>query len=656
MAIELKDRAALQELRELVIDNWKHMKEERGELEQTWKRCVNAFLCTFDKEWVEYAKQAKRSHRYVALSWDAANTLSPQIVAAATGHQDWLDIMPGRVGFDESDDVWAEAMKHLLKYQMEQGKFTKTATLAAKSLVILGNCPCSTKWDVRRAVNYEKFADAMHEWTRKTAEYNAEYADIGRQYLEIRRQYQLMGQPPPPPPQFAPPAKPPKDLHILFQGPVLQIGSIFNYVQEQHPNDEAGALRIMRSWRTKAYLKKMAKRSEDGYRLYSNLDQIKDMESEERQEDNDGEHMLKLALGMQLPHNKDKVHLKEQHGTFELNGPHGEKGLYENWIVTLANDGTIIRAEPTALDSGRPMIWNARLGLVEGAVYGIGPIEKALDEQDSANAVHNQTIDAVNTTIQPEFEVVEDLLADGVMKPSGPGVKHYVTDAGAITPIVKNFQGVPLGMKELEIIIARFERITGAVDTSGQSDETATMTARNTSILNAKLGQHVADFEEELISEALTTFIEMSAQYLTTDQIARVTQDKRLVEVDVPLEFIRRGGLVIARGSKLMAEKEQRIQELMMALQMAEQREANGVPSPVNTDVLWRQLMTEILGEAGEIVKTKEEYQQELEQWRLAQQQQAMMEAVNSGQAEGGTGAASGGPSAGSLGAVVPIS
>jgi len=655
MGVVLKSQSALDEVRNIVVTEWKEMREERQVLEETWKRCLMAFLCTFDKDWEKYAKQAGRSHRYVGLTWDAVHTLAPQLVNAAMGIDDWLTVLPHRPGFDQNDDMWAEAMKYMLEYQMRQGKFEKTAKIAAKSLVMLGNCPWSVDWITRRAVDYGSFTAAMEEWVGKTAEYHAEHKQVMEQYKDIAFQAKAMGSEPPPPPQFVEPPRPPKDLDIIYQGPILRIGSIFNYVQEQHPNDEFSSARIMRSWRTKAYLKKLAKAHPlTGYKLYDNIEAITEINSEETAPDNEAEALFKMAVGMQLPHGKNKNEIKERHGTFELNGAGGEKGVYENYIVTVANDQQVIRCEPNPMFSGRPLVQNARLNIIEGAVYGIGPIEKALDEQDSANAVHNQSIDAVNAVIQPEYEVLEDNLVDGRMKPSGPGVKHYVNEMGAIRAIEKNFQGIPMGFAALEAIVARHERITGAINTAPQGDESATKTARNTNVIAGKNGSHVEDFEAELITEALDTFLELNAQYIDTNQLFNVLQDKKIIEVDIPPQAIRQGWLVYAGGSKYLADREQEIQELLMALQISEQRLAQGIPSPIRDDKLYAKLMKKILGASDDIIKPEAEYQQELQAYRAQQAQQAQlaqMETMANVQNSAGTGSNEGNQGSGSPGA-----
>lgn len=635
MAITFKSREAKAYVGGMVRDNWRSMSDERDALVEIWKRCLMAYLCTFDKGWVEYAKKAGRSRRYVALSWDAVETITPQIYDTIFGNDASLKVRPIREGgTSENDDEVAIQMRYLLRHQMMYGKYQRVAQMGIKQMLILGNCPWTMAWKEIKAPDYGYFAEEMRKWMELAAAHQREYGELMDAYQQVSLRAQMLGGTPPPPPDIAPPPAPPSKLDLVFQGPVLRIGSIFNYVQEQHPNDDMGAIRVVRSWRTLQYLKSLSKPDKYGYRLYENLENVKEITSEDRADDNTAEAMMKMAIGMNMPHGRDKVEVKEQHGTFEIpSGP--EQGIYENYICTLFND-ELVRAEPSPMYSGRLLWNNAKLIVFEGAVYGIGVIEKALDEQDSTNAMHNQGIDAVASVIQPEYEVVEENLVEP-MKPSGPGARHKVLQAGTITPIAKNYSGIPMGFDAVSASTARHERITGAVNTAPGKDETATRTARNSNVIATKLGGHVEAVELEFINESLNMAMEMNAMYIDDEVIVGVTQEgKNTLEKISPVD-IRRGWVVYSAGSKFMADRESRIQNLMMAKQMASQDAATGMPTTVDMVALDRRLYQEILGDAENIVKSKEQYEAEVKEYQAQLMAQQAMEAA----------AAKGGPSGG---------
>ena len=649
MAITIRSQAALATIRDQVVDNWRHYKDDRSELEATWKRCMMAYLCKFDKKWVQYADASNRSHRYLSISYDAVETWVPQIYDAILGRDEAINIVPWRVGGNnEMDDKLAEDMRFLLRFQMEHGKYRRTFQKGLRSLAILGNYPWWMDWKVKRGVNYEAFTQAMDRWMVEAVEYKQEYDAIMQDWQGMVIQSSVAGQQPPPAPEFMPPPEPPKDTDIIYQGPILRVGSIFHYVQETYPRAEEDAIRIMRSFVTKEYLKAKSKPDETGYRLFENVDKLHETTSEDKAADNDADALVKMALGMQVPTGPDKIELKAQHGTFEIpSGP--DAGIYENYIVVVANDNTVIQCEPSPMFSGRPLVNNARLTVVEGGVYGIGILEKALDEQDTANALHNQNIDATNSIIQPECEVVQDFLVDGIMKPSGPGMRHYVTQQGAITPIQKNFQGLPIGYQAEEAAIARHERVTGAVNTASGVKESATRTARNSNVIATKLGGAVEAVEEDLLEECLNTAMEMNMQYITDDVVAALTQDGKAVVRKVSPTDIRRGWTVRVAGSKYLAEKQERTQNLMMATQMSAQFEAGGQPSPIRKEKLAQRLFKEILGESGDLVMDSEEYKALLVEFQAAQAA-AQMSAQNGAMGDAGSGPGTEQPGAGAPG------
>lgn len=644
MAIEFKSKATQGILRDMVLDEWRTMTDERSELVERWKRCLMAYLREHDKAWVDTAKKAGRSRRYVPLSYDAVETLAPQIMEPIFGMDTALRVRPIREGGkSEADDAVASQMRFLLRYQMMHGKYKRTAEMAIKQLLILGNCPWTMVWREVKAPNYGHFADVMKKWMEQAAEYQRLRSELMAEYQQIALRAELLGGDAPPLPDIAPPPQMPRELDTVFAGPVLRIGSIFNYVQEQHPNDEFAAARIMRSWRTKQYLKGLRHPGPDGYRLYENLDDVTDRTSEDRASDNSAEALFKRAIGLSLPFGKDKVEVKERHGSFEIpSGP--DAGRYENYILTVFND-TLVRAEPSPLFSGTPLWHNARLIMFEGAVYGQGIVEAGLNEQDSANAIHNQNIDAVASVIQPEYEVIREGLAEP-MKPSGPGAKHYVHERGTITAIQKNYSGLPLGWQQLNEVIARHERITGAVNTGIAPSETATRTARNQGVISTKLRKHVEAVEQDLIDPSLNMAMEMNAMYIDRETVIAVTQDAdSKIETINPVE-IRRGWVVYSSGSKHMADKDARIQNLLMAKQMAGQDVAAGLPTTVDMVALDRRLYQEILGESEDIVKTREQYEAEVKEYQANLMAQQAMQAVAKG-AGGGAAAnegAGGGP------------
>ena len=572
MAIKLTGGGSANAIVQYVTTKWDNLHNDRTDLINTWQRCLLAYLCEFDQKWVDYAKSANRSHRYVAISFDAIETVLAQVENTIFPMDNWFDVEPTVIGGNSLlDDDLAEPMKIYMETILKRTKFTRQAMLGGKEMLLLGNVPWSMKWRIDWAVNYPAYVEKLGEWTIQNEQRELEFRAVMEEYQQVAMAAQIRGEPAPPPPNIPPPPPPPVQKDRAFEGPELVIGDIFNFVTEPFPNDMSTAFRAQRTWRTKAYLQRMSKPDEDGRVLYSNIREVQDVDREDQAKHNQVMQELMVAVGMAMPHDKDKVELIEAWGTFEVpDGSSGVHRVYENHVATIANGRTLIRFEPSPLVCPELPLQLGRLITKKGMTYGIGIIEKALDEQDTANATHNQNIDAVACVINPEFEVVEDGLVD-TLKPSGPGQRHRVLEKNTINPIRKDFAGLPLGNEQLQASISRFERFTGAVNTAGGGEETATRTARNTGIISAKINKWSRAIEDTLVEPSMNMMLQMVAQFVGDDQFIRVTQSDKVSIETLPVEALMRGWMVNLRGSEYIADKESRFQNDMMFIQVAGQ-------------------------------------------------------------------------------------
>lgn len=572
MAVKLNRGDSKSAVVQHVTSTWDNLHNDRKDLQDTWERCLLAWLCTFDKKWVEFAKKANRSHRYVSISFDAVETVLSQLEDTIFPMDDWFNVEPLVAGGTSTlDDELAEPMRIYMRTILKRTKFRPEAMLGMREMLLLGNVPWSMRWKVDWAVNYPAYVGALGEWTIRNQQREQEYRQALTHYQQIVQQSALQGVPAPPPPNIPPPDPPPVQKDRAFEGPQLVVGDIFNFVTEPFPNESSTAFRAQRTWRTKAYLKRMSRPDDDGNVLYSNIDEVQDVDREDQAKHNEVLVEMMRSAGMSMPHDKSKVELIEAWGTFEVpDGSSGNYHVYENHVATIANGRTLIRFEPSPLVCPELPLQLGRLITKKGMTYGIGILEKALDEQDTANAVHNQNIDAVACVINPEYEIVEDGIIDP-LKPSGPGQRHRVAEKGTINPIQKNFQGLPLGNEQLMAAISRFERFTGAVNTSGGSSESATRTARNTGVVSSKLNKWARAGEDSFIEPAINMMFQMVAQYVDTPQIARVTQNNKIERLIIPVEAIMRGWLVELNGSQYIADKQQQLQDDMMFMQVVGQ-------------------------------------------------------------------------------------
>lgn len=548
-----------------LIGRWDDMKMERRDREEIWQECAWAYACRLNKKWAEAAKAAGRSARYYPALYDAAETIVPQVEAIMYSSPDWLKVLPTRQGGGlDMDDELAEDVRQLLRYQLDMMKFNAGISEdAARALVVFGNAPYQVFFDVKKAVNYPRYAEAV-------AKYMADYGDLVAEYNAAEALWQqeaqaaaMVGLEPPPRSARPEPPMPPVDTEVIYAGPKVRVGSIFNYCEEMYPNNEETALRAYRSKRTREWVKRMARPDETGYRLFEN---IASMGSEGHiKDDQDGgiDDVMASVLRMSMPNTQRGDELITFTGTFEI----GNK-VFDNHIAVVGNRHGLIRCEPLPLFSGKSHIRNAKLFQQPGDPYGIGVFEKALGLQDTANAQANQAIDAVAAVIQPEMEVVYDGLYDA-LKPSGPGARHFVREKGTINPIVKNMQGLPVGQQQLAHTLAKIEQTTGAAYAinSGDPRESATKTAGRGSVMGARITHIARRVESQFLEPVLEMMIEYDAQYLDDDQFVVVTQGSKVDWRQISPQAIRRGWLIRAAGAKLFIDEEAKAQRDLMMIQ-----------------------------------------------------------------------------------------
>lgn len=564
MAVKTKGISP-QDIATSLIGRWDDMKHERFEREETWQECAWAYACQLNKKWALAAKEAGRSSRYYPALYDASETIVPQVQAIMYGAPDWLSVLPTRMGGGlDMDDQFAEDVKQLLRYQLGMMKFNAGISEdASRQMVVLGNCPFQTFFTIKRGVDYQKYAAAVAEYMENYGDLIAEYNMAEQEWMLQAQAAQMAGMPVPPRAARPEPPMPPVETDILYAGPQVRVGSIFNYCEEMYPNDEETALRAYRSKRTRKYIERMAKPDDSGYRLYENLGSLGSEGHIKDDQDGGIDDVMAAVLRMSLPNQQRGDELITFTGTFEIGGQ-----VFDNHIAVVGNRRGLIRCEPLPLYSGKSHIRNAKLIQQPGDPYGIGVFEKALGLQDMANAQANQIVDAVAAVIQPEMEVVVDGLYD-TLKASGPGARHYVKEKGTLNPIVKNMQGLPVGQQQLAHTLAKIEQTTGAAYAinSGDPRESATKTAGRGSVMGARITQIARRVESQFLEPVLEMMIEYDAQYLDSDQWVVVTQGSKINWKQISPSAIRRGWLIRTAGSKLFIDEAEKAQRDMMTLQ-----------------------------------------------------------------------------------------
>lgn len=569
--IDPRVRGYEEKIVQYVNDNVKKLKDARSEREDIWVQCMEAYLSQFNKSWVAEAKAKKRSSRYLALTWDAVENITAQIMAMIMPGKSWFNVEPGRIGgMVALDDTSANNTKYLMQWQHRQMALRSQIVKLVKWLIITGNCPWTMTWHTEKALDYPSYAQAMSRWVQQQKEAFVEYQKAMVEHAVTTRVALQNGIPPPPPPGIEMPDRPVGDESIAYAGPRLIVGDIFNYVQDSQANDDDTAFRAATFWRSKQYLKQYAEVDETGYAVYENLELVQD--SERRSDDeNEKGRLISSVFGVDIPE-KSQTRLVEAGGDHEIQLSDGPDGVstFKNHIITVANGRTLVRFEEDYLWSRKPHMRLATLIPCPGQSLGIGLVENALGTQDAINARSNQVIDAGAYTIHPEVQYKDNGIYDPLTAEVGPGAHHPVSEVGDIAPIAKDFRGINLAFSEIGMMKGEFQQIMRATNpfTTQQYKKSATEIARDTAVTGGSL-QEIARFVEDgALVPLLEMQLQLTQQYMDSNVAIRIVQDGNMQSLNVSPQDIRHAWSIVVNGSQNVVEKQKRIEDLFMFYQL----------------------------------------------------------------------------------------
>lgn len=557
-----------QQVIQFVVDRYEELKNHRREKEDVWMDCIRAYLSDFDPIWNQAERQYHRSKRFVALSFDAVESLNAQLLSAMFVGDKWLHMDPGTPGRLEHDDTSADEVKALLLHQTEVIAFQRDFSCFLKQLQITGNAPYQVGWRKEYATDYPEYERAMKAWQLDYGNKFQKFQQAMIQWGVQSQQAAQMGQPAPPRPTALLPEPPPASRTLAYSGPAFEVGDIFNFVIDPFSPDQRNALRIKRSFVCKNSLLRLSEKNEYGYSVYDNIDDVQEVDRRGTQADDYQEERFR-AFGLQMP-SSDQVEILEAWGTMEIPGLYGgDKDAYVAYVATVANSRTLIRFEPTFLWSGDCPVQMATFRDVPGQVYGIGQIEMGLGLQDIINVRANQIIDATAYAINPEHKYVDDGIINP-RDPSFPGKMRAVGDINNFQPIPKDFSGVSLGMNEIEGLKREFQTLTKTQSSmSTPRKESATATSLSAGSINTDVAKVAKHIEDNALKKIIELFIQLNAQYKTKPEMVKFLQKGDSAFMAVSPESLRRNWIVKIRGSQHVLDKQERIQNLMMFLQLA---------------------------------------------------------------------------------------
>jgi hypothetical protein len=334
----------------------------------------------------------------------------------------------------------------------------------------------------------------------------------------------MVGEPMPKPDLTAMPMKEQR----VYDGPILEVGNIFDFVIERHPNDPDHAPRCMRSFKSKAYLLDM--QNEDGYSIYEGVQDILEQDGQNETSDALKREVYRLEGFVEQP--KGQVELLQFEGDLELPGPDGTPVIYKNHILVVANRSKVIRFEPNPFAHGRPS-WNMFVLYPEpGEVYGRGIIEPALGLQDVINVRVNQVIEANALIINPMYEAVQDGVFDVDEWLSAPGAIAVTAQKGNISPIQQIPQAA-LGFNEVGFMMAQHNQSTGAQAsfTSEAYQKSATEVAAQSGMTQSRNAETIKHIEYDAALPIISMQMQLNQQLMDESVWIRVVGDPNSQQV-----------------------------------------------------------------------------------------------------------------------------
>jgi hypothetical protein len=549
-----------------VVDRYQELKDARASKEEVWLQCLQAYLCDFPEAWKIAVREQNRSGRFYAIAYDAVNTVHSQLASMIFPRARWLYPRPAVPGRMPHDDEASEEVGRLIDIQKRHARFENTLMRGVLQLLILGNCPWQVGWRIEHMVNYPAYSEAMRKWDEENTERFNRYLQQRAEYDALVREAARRGVEPPPPPQFDIPEPPPRQTTVASEGPTFEICDTFDTVLDAESPDPRRALRIRKYMVSRETLRQLAEPKANGYRLYENVDAIEEVDK--ITETGESHYELRQRAFNLQPVSRQGVMLKEAQGTMEIENALGDgRNVFVSYIATVANDKTLIRFEPTYFWSGElPLQWSTYIDL-PGHVYGLGLIEPFLGLQDLINARANQMIDATAFAISPEYKFVPDGLIQKHLK-SAPGKGHPMRSIENMQVLDKDFRGIQIAMNEIQQLVQEFRGMTRSLSPLSSGDESATKTALDANIVGTDLGQRASHIEEDMVGRALNLWMQLNAQYLDEDRMARMIEDGDLALSKLSPEKIRQGWVIEATGSRQFADRAEQYQNLMMWGQM----------------------------------------------------------------------------------------
>lgn len=475
---------------QLVTSTWDRLKRERLMKEDRWNECRLAAESEFGKTWKELANY--RSKRYIPISSMALNNVSAKFCQSLFPNDDWFKA-EGRTPDDKAGAILMEA---LCKYQMQKVGLRAKLTKLIYLICQYGNYPYSVKWrmDTITVPDPSQMPQAMEGAISEDGTIDMASVPLPRKEV------------------------------LLYEGPDLVLGNIFDFVVERNPDDDLYYTRIHRFFRTKEYLEATNEPDEYGNTMYEN---VAELVNEIRLRETSDSYRLQsdVATGL-LQDQTEAVELLEMWGNFHVRGADGSIQSFKNFHAVVGNRRTLLLFEENPYAHGR-VPWNlGQFGPAGDHTYAYGILEQNLGLQDDVNVRSNQIIDAHALALSQIWKYRDDGVIDPENLISAPGTMIQVQDLENVKPIEFN-DFTSSGMTEVAFVLDQFNRSTGAQlpmleQKGGGSATQSAITAQASQAKETEIAKHL---EHTVLRPILEQWFALNQQLLDDDQVIRVSGD-----------------------------------------------------------------------------------------------------------------------------------
>lgn len=491
--------APVDQLLQLAKASLARLDEERSGKVDDWVECGLAWQSKFGRGWKGVKNY--RSQRYLAYPFSVTNAVVSAYLNALMPHDDYFT-MYGRT--PERDSA-AKLAAELIKWGHYKTGFRNAIREIMTYAAIYGNAPVRRDW---------------HQSSIHRPDYQSMAKQRGEKYAAIVKAHEDKGMKPPSAHEVPILVDTIQQKEVDWEATITQVGSIFDYWQDRWHRGETYPLRIVRSVKSKSYLGMLAEPDSNGYAIYEDIDELNEGDVETTGADQSMRHLHSRNNWNDQP--TLGIELHEFWGDFEVDID-GEKQVFPNHVLVMANNQKIIRFEPNPYDHGMPpwsmWVWHP----IPGETYGYGLLEPILPLNDALQVRWNQEIEARGLEVQPIFEVKVGGILDIDAIRVYPGALYPSLDGNSIRKIDMG-NSANGAMEEINFIMGQINEITGATRafSAAGGPASATEVSAISNKDNAISSERVRYIEDTLLIPNLRVELGLYQQYLDKEIAIRI--------------------------------------------------------------------------------------------------------------------------------------